>query len=70
MSGGVSCDRCGIARPRDLVLVGIAFARRVSVERELCPTCAERVLAGMGDALGEKTSRGMDPTADPPRLRP
>lgn len=54
MSRGVTCDRCGIARPRELRVVGIALDRRVTVERELCPLCADHVLGKMGDALGEK----------------
>ena len=52
---GVTCDSCGIARPGELVTLGIAVDKRVTVARELCRyPCAERVLGKMGDALSER----------------
>lgn len=41
---GVVCEACGLARPGELVLVGVAVDRRVTVEREFCRACADRVL--------------------------
>ena len=55
---GVTCDHCGIARPRELVRVGVAVDRHVTVERELCRyPCAERALAKIGDALTARDRR-------------
>lgn len=50
----VVCESCGIARPGELLTVGIALDRRVMVERALCRPCADRALAGMGTALDAK----------------
>lgn len=54
MIRGVVCQCCGIARPGELLLVGIALDRRVTVERELCRPCADRALEGMGAALDRR----------------
>lgn len=54
MKRGAVCASCGIARPGELVVVGIAVDRCVTVERDLCRPCAERALGGMGAALDEK----------------